>query len=63
MTVQTITVGKQRLVVLRERDYRALMRKAEMQHAQDTGDVAESRRRMRERGGSTLEEVRRRFKP
>jgi hypothetical protein len=61
MTIQTIKAGKERLIVLRERDYKALLRKAQQQEAQDAGDVAESRRRLKERGGRTLQEVRQRM--
>ncbi|MEO6436384.1 MAG: hypothetical protein ABIP55_11595 [Tepidisphaeraceae bacterium] len=43
------------------KDFERLRRKAELS-AEDAGDVAESSRRMKERGGSTLAEVRKRLK-
>jgi hypothetical protein len=61
MTVQTLTLGRKRFVVLPEKEFRRLQAKAEELAAQDRGDVAESRRRMKEPGGKTLAEVRKRL--
>ena len=46
MTVQTLKIGKERLVVLRERDYKMLLRHLERDRAQDARDVAEAQRRL-----------------
>ena len=46
MTVQTLTIGKERLVVLRERDYRRLLRQADLGQRHDARDAAEARRRL-----------------
>jgi PHD/YefM family antitoxin component YafN of YafNO toxin-antitoxin module len=48
MTVQTLSVGKRKFVLLPEKDYRRLQKKAEEISAQDKGDVAEAKRRERE---------------
>lgn len=67
MTVQTLKLGRERFVVLKEKDYRKLkaksrpVRKERRPTAQDLGDIAESQRRMKEPGGKTLAEVRRRL--
>jgi len=61
MTVQTLTLGRKRFVILPEKDFRRLQAKAEERSAQDRGDVAESRRRMKEPGGRTLAEARKRL--
>lgn len=58
MTVQTITLGGKSFVIVPEKDFRQLQRRAEQIAEQDRGDVAESRRRMKERGGKTLNQVR-----
>lgn len=58
MTMQTLKIGKERLVVLRERDYRKLLAQIGVEHEMDAGDAAESRRRMKEPGGKTLAELR-----
>jgi hypothetical protein len=57
MTVQTLKIGRRDFVVLPKRDFDRLAaqaRKQADQDRQDAGDVAESRRRMKEPGGSTL---------
>ena len=61
MTVQTLKIGKERMVVMRERDYKKLLRTAGQQATQDAGDVAESWRRMREPGGISLADLRKRI--
>ncbi|HXE52168.1 MAG TPA: hypothetical protein VN541_04100 [Tepidisphaeraceae bacterium] len=61
MAAQTIKLGGKKFVILPEEDFRRLQAKAEEISAQDRGDVAESRRRMREPGGKTLAEVRKRL--
>ena len=59
MTVQTLKLGKERFVVMREKDYRALKakvgknggvaaRKGRRLSAQDRGDIAEAKRREKE---------------
>jgi hypothetical protein len=56
MTVQTLKLGRERFVVLREKDYRDLKAKAKARpvgtgrslSAQDRGDIAESKRRKNE---------------
>jgi PHD/YefM family antitoxin component YafN of YafNO toxin-antitoxin module len=57
MTVQTVKLGRERFVLLREKDYRQLKAKADRQEspgrsrrltAQDRGDIAEARRRRNE---------------
>jgi len=40
-----------------EKDFRRLEKRAEEISAQDRGDVAESRRRMKEAGGKTLAQL------
>lgn len=59
MTVQTVKLGGKRFVIVAEKDFRRLREKAEEIAVQDRGDVAESRRRMREPGGKTLAQLRR----
>lgn len=61
MTVQTVKLGGKKFVILTEKDFRRLQEKAERISAQDRGDVAESRRRMKEPGGKSLAEVRKRL--
>jgi hypothetical protein len=56
MTVQTVKLGRERFVLLREKDYRELKAKARQgpaarkkrPSAQDRGDIAEARRRRSE---------------
>jgi hypothetical protein len=58
MTVQIVKLGRERYVLLREKDYRQLKAKAEQGSssrskprrltAQDKGDIAEAKRRERE---------------
>jgi hypothetical protein len=58
MTVQTLKLGRERYVLLREKDYRQLKAKAEQGPrprgkprrltAQDKGDIAEAKRREHE---------------
>jgi len=50
MTLQTLKIGKERLVVLREQDYKKLLAQSGTEHEIDAGDAAESRRRMKEPG-------------
>ncbi len=47
-TVQTLTLGKRKFVVVPEKDFRRLQRKAEEISAQDKGDIAEAKRREHE---------------
>ena len=60
MTVQTLSVGKRKFVLLPEKDYRRLQKKAEEISAQDKGDVAEAKRRERE-PSVPLEAIRKRL--
>jgi len=55
MTVQTVKLGRERFVLLKEKDYRQLKAKAARHDAprrsrkltaQDRGDIAEARRRL-----------------
>ena len=65
MTVQIVKIGKREFVLLSKRDFErlaALARQQDEQDRQDAGDVAESRRRMREPGGSTLAEMRKKLR-
>jgi hypothetical protein len=54
MTVQTLKLGRERFVLLKEKDYRDLKAKARPVRtkrrlsAQDRGDIAEARRRRQE---------------
>ncbi len=56
MTIQTLKLGRERFVLLREKDYRQLKAKAEARPvgkarrltAQDRGDIAEAKRREKE---------------
>ena len=61
MTLQTLKVGKERLVVLREKDYQKLLAKIGAEHELDAGDAAESRRRMKEPGGISLGQLKRKL--
>jgi len=51
-------LGGKSFVIVAEKDFRRLQERAEQTSAQDRGDVAESRRRMKERGGKSLAQVR-----
>jgi hypothetical protein len=62
VTVSTLKIGKREFVVVPRKDFERLKRKAQLLGDQEAGDVAESTRRMKERGGSTLEEVRKRLR-
>jgi hypothetical protein len=49
MTVQMLKLGRDRFVVVSERDFKKLQRRAaraESQDRQDAGDVAEARKRL-----------------
>ncbi len=61
MTIQTVTLGSKKFVIVPEKDFRRLQEQAEQVRLQDKGDAAESRRRMKEPGGRTLAEVRKRL--
>ncbi len=61
MTVQTVKLGGRKFVIVAEKDFRRLQLRAEELTAQDRGDVAESRRRMKEPGGKSLADVRKRL--
>ena len=61
MTVQALKIGREKMVVMRERDYQKLQRRVDDIDRQDAGDVAESRRRMKEPGGASLADVRKRL--
>ena len=71
MTVQTVRLGGKKFVILHEKDYRELKARPKPTKlktargrglsARDRGDIAESRRRMKEAGGGTLAEVRQRL--
>ncbi len=70
MTVQTVKLGRERFVLLREKDYRALKSRAAgakpaarrpRLSAQDKGDIARARRRLADAKGKPIpyEQVRR----
>jgi hypothetical protein len=71
MTVQTLKVGRERFVLLKEKDYRQLKAKADGHGpsrkrkltAQDRGDIAEAKRRMKDRSDEIIpyEEARKRL--
>ncbi|HVT89047.1 MAG TPA: hypothetical protein VHD56_09365 [Tepidisphaeraceae bacterium] len=61
MTLQTLKIGKERLVVLRERDYKKLLAQIGAEHELDANDAAESRRRMKEPGGVTLSQMKKKL--
>lgn len=61
MTVQTVRFGRQKFVIVPEKDFRQLQERAQQMDARDLGDVAESRRRMKEPGGKSLAAVRKRL--
>jgi hypothetical protein len=48
MTIQTLTLGKKKFVVLPEKDFLRLQKQAQQLSAQDKGDIAESKRRQHE---------------
>ena len=61
MVVQTLKIGRREFVVLPKRDFERMVARARRQaeqERQDAGDVAESRRRMKAPGQSTLARVR-----
>ena len=64
MTVSTLKIGKREFVVIPKQDFDRLSAQADrqaQQDRQDAGDVAESRRRMKEPGGSSLAQIRARL--
>jgi hypothetical protein len=61
MTIQTVKLAGKRFVILAESDYRRLQRKAEALDAQESGDIAEAKRRGQE-ASITLQDVRKRLK-
>jgi hypothetical protein len=61
MTVQTLKLGGKSFVIVAEKDFRRLQERAEQQFAQDRGDVTESRKRVKERGGTSLARVRKKL--
>ena len=58
MTVQTVKLNGKSFVIVPEKDFRRLEERAAEINREDRGDVAESRRRMKERGGKTLAQLR-----
>jgi hypothetical protein len=60
MTVQTLKLGKQKFVVVPEKEFRRLQKRAEEISVQDKGDIAEAKRREKEPSIS-LEAVRKRL--
>lgn len=62
MTVQTVKLAGKRFVIVPEKDFRRLQKKAEEISMQDKGDIAEAKRREREPSVS-LEVVRKRLGP
>jgi hypothetical protein len=65
MIVQTLKIGRREFVLVPKRDFdriAAQARRQEEQERQDAGDVAESRRRMKEPGGTTLTELRKKLR-
>jgi hypothetical protein len=66
MTVQTLMIGKREFVLVPKRDFEriaAQARRQDEQDRQDAGDVAESRRRMKEPGGVGPSEMRKKLRP
>jgi hypothetical protein len=64
MTVQTLKIGRREYVLVPKRDFDRIQAQAQRQltqELQDAGDVAESHRRMKEAGGRSLAEVRKRL--
>ena len=61
MTLQMLKIGKERLVVLREQDYKKLLAQIAAEHEFDAGDAAESRRRLKEPGGTTLAQLKKKL--
>lgn len=72
MTVQTLKVGRERFVLLKEKDYRQLKAKAARQNgakrsrkltAQDRADIVEARRRLSDSSDRVIpyEEARKRL--
>lgn len=59
MTVQTVKLAGKRFVIVPEKDFRQLQKKAEAISIQDQGDIAEAKRRENEPSVS-LEAVRKR---
>ena len=48
MTVQTLILGKRKFVVVPEKEFRALQKRAEAIRVQDAGDAEEAKRREKE---------------
>jgi hypothetical protein len=48
MTVQTLTIGKRKFVVVPEKDFLRLQADAEANRREERGDIAETKRRARE---------------
>ena len=66
MTVQTLKIGRREFVLVPKRDFERIAAQARRQNEQDrqdAGDVAESRRRMKEPGGITLAKMRKKLRP
>jgi hypothetical protein len=61
VTPQTLRIGKERMVLLRERDYKKLLAQIGLEHELDAGDAAESRRRMKEPGGTSLAKLKKKL--
>ncbi len=64
MSVQTLKIGNRVYVVLPKRDFDRIVAKARVQaeqELQDAGDVAESRRRLKEPDGLTLAEFKKKL--
>ncbi len=47
--------------MLREQDYKKLLAQIGAEHEMDAGDAAESRRRMKEPGGTTLSQLKKKL--
>ncbi len=65
MTVQTLKIGRRQFVLVAKRDFDRMAEQARRQaeqERQDAGDVVESRRRMRQPGGTTLTELRKKLR-
>ncbi len=65
MDVQALKIGKREFVLVPKRDFErmaAQARRQAQQDRQDAGDVAESRRRMKEPGGTTLAKLRKKLR-
>jgi len=61
MVVQTLKLGKRKFVVMSEKDFHRLQKRAEQIAVQDRGDVAEARRRKARGPGKPYSELRKKL--